>query len=149
MQDTLAIVAGLAYAASALEFWRTLAVPAAVKMDRLVVIPGVLFVAALAGAVLTPVIRRALMRHLWISYRTGFGQSPISVLGGAGVLLALAILSVWPLLHPDPGGVRLGGGLSAYGAGVGLLLAQSLLVRRLEADPFVRQKIDDPTPPTG
>lgn len=147
MQDTVATVAGLAYAGLALEGWRAFHAPETFKLERLVILPGALALCALAGALLIGPLRRALMRHLWVSYRTGFGQTAISVLGGVGVLIVLALLSLWPLLFPDKTGPHLGSGFSAYGAGIGLLWAEAILVRRLEADPVLRSQIEVPDPP--
>lgn len=149
MQDTVAAVAGLVYAAVTLEAWRALPAPDSFKLERLIILPGMLALFTLAGALLIPLPRRALMRHLWVSYRTGFGQTVISVLGGVGVLVLLALLSLWPILFPDKAGPRLGSGFSAYGAGIGLLLAEAILVRRLQVDPVLRQQIEAPDPPQG
>lgn len=146
MQDTVATVAGLLYAGLALEGWRALPSPEAVKLERLILLPGLLALCTFAGALLVAVLRQALMRHLWVSYRTGFGQTVISVLGGVGVLIILAVLSLWPVLFPDGAGPRPGSGFSAYGAGIGLLWAEAILVRRLEADPVLRQQIEVPDP---
>ncbi len=149
MQDTVAAVAGLVYAAVALEAWRALPAPDSIKLERLILLPGLLALLALASALRVSPLRRALLRHLWLSYRTGFGQTVISVLGGVGVLIFLALVSLWPILFPDKVGPRLGSGFSAYGAGIGLLLAEAILVRRLQVDPVLRPQIEAPDPPPG
>ncbi len=142
MQDTVVAVAGLAYGGAALEAWRALPGAVGVKLWRLGLYPGGLLAVALIAALWAPILRGALLRHLWISYRTGFGQSVISVLAGVGVLIALAIFSIWPILHGGPLDPRFGGAFAAYGAGIGLLLAEAILVRRIEADPHFRGQIE-------
>ena len=144
MQDTAAAAAALVYGAAAIEAWRILPLAPGVKLGRLAILPGLLMGLTLVAALLTPLLRGALLRHLWISYRTGFGQSVISVLAGVGVLIVLAALAFWPLARgASHGAVAHGGGaFSAYGAGVGLLLAQAVLTRRIEADPILRRQIE-------
>ena len=99
------------------------------------------FLADLQNAL--PILRQALMRHLWISYRTGFGQSVISVLGGVSVLLVLAGFVFWQINDAAHGGRYPGGAFSGYAAGIGLLLAESILVRRIEDDPVLRRQIEE------
>jgi hypothetical protein len=142
MQDTVVAVAGLAYGGAAMEAWRALPGAVGVKLTRLALYPGGLLALALIAALLTPILRGALLRHLWISYRTGFGQSVISVLAGVSVFIALAVFSIWPILHGGPIDPRFGGAFSAYGAGIGVLLAEAILVRRIEADPRMRQQLE-------
>ncbi len=142
MQDTVVAVAGLAYGGAALEAWRALPGAVGVKLWRLALYPGGLLAVALIAALSAPLLRRALLRHLWMSYRTGFGQSVISVLVGVVVLIALAVFSIWPIVHGDPIDPRFGGAFAAYGAGIGLLLAEAILVRRIEADPRMRQQLE-------
>jgi len=141
-KDTVVAVAGLAYGGAAMEAWRALPGAVGVKLWRLALYPGGLLALALIAALSAPILRGALLRHLWISYRTGFGQSVISVLAGVSVFLALAVFSIWPILHGGPVDPRFGGAFSAYGAGIGLLLAEAILVRRIEADPRMRQQLE-------
>jgi hypothetical protein len=142
MQDTVVAVAGLAYGGAAMEAWRALPGAVGVKLTRLALYPGGLLALALIAALSAPILRGALLRHLWISYRTGFGQSVISVLAGVSVFIALAVFSIWPILHGGPIDPRFGGAFSAYGAGIGVLLAEAILVRRIEADPRMRQQLE-------
>jgi hypothetical protein len=87
-------------------------------------------------------VRNALIRHLWTSYRTGFGQSVISVLAGVGVLIALAGFIFWQIHDATRGGRYPGGAFSGYAAGIGLLIAQAVLLRRIERDPELRWRIE-------
>jgi len=142
MQDTVVAVAGLAYGGAAVEAWRALPGAVGVKLSRLALYPGGLLALSLIAALSAPILRGALLRHLWISYRTGFGQSVISVLAGVGVFIALAVFSIWPILQGGPIDPRFGGAFSAYGAGIGVLVAEAVLVRRIEADPRMRQQLE-------
>jgi hypothetical protein len=142
MQDTVVAVAALAYGAAALEAWRALPLPIGAKLWRLALYPGLLLAFALLVALSAPFLRTVLLRHLWMSYRTGFGQSVISVLVGVGVFILLAVFSIWPILHGGAADPRFGGAFSAYGAGIGLLVAEAVLVRRIEADPRMREQLE-------
>lgn len=142
MQDTVLASAGLIYSAAVVRAWAVLPGPDSLKLQRTALFPGLFLALSLAGALGAPIVRKALTRHLWISYRTGFGQSVISVLGGVGVLVALAGLIFLQIHQAAHGGRYPGGAFSGYGAGIGLLLAQCVLVRRIEADPVLRARIN-------
>ena len=143
MQNTILAVAALTYAGAAMEAWRLPGATEALKLARTAIFPGVFLIASAAGALLIPVLRAAVVRHLWTSYRTGFGQSVISVLAGVGVLIALAGFILWQINVAAHGGRYPGGAFSGYGAGIGLLIAQAVLVRRIERDPQLRRWIEE------
>jgi hypothetical protein len=132
MQNSLALAAALIYAACVVNAWQVLPGPAALKAQRTLLFPGLFLIASLTAPLTIPFLRRALGRHLWVSYRAGFGQSVISVLGGVLVLVVVAGFIVWQVQAAARGGRYPGGVFSGYGAGIGLLLAQAILVRRLE-----------------
>ena len=134
MQDSLAAAAGLIYAACVVNAWRVLPGGGALKLQRTLIFPGLFLLASLVAPLAIPFLRKALARHLWVSYRAGFGQSVISVLGGVLVLLVVAGFIVWQVHAAVHGGRYPGGVFSGYGAGIGLLLAQAILVRRLERE---------------
>jgi hypothetical protein len=142
MQDTVLAVAGLVYSGAVIEAWEVLPGPARLKFERTALFPGGFLALSLCAALLAPPVRQALTRHLWISYRTGFGQSVISVLGGVGVLLGAAVFIFWQIQEGAHGGRYPGGAFSGYAAGIGLLVAESILVRRIESDPILRQRIE-------
>ena len=84
-----------------------------------------------------------LRTHLWIAFRTGFGQSVISVLAVVLILASAAAFIFFDTFRA----ARAGHGFpesafAAYAAGIGILLAQALLVRRLERDPVLRPQIE-------
>ena len=134
MQDSLAVAAALIYAACVVNAWQVLPGPSTLKLQRTLIFPGLFLIVSLVAPLAIPFLRRALSRHLWVSYRAGFGQSVISVLGGVLVLLVVAGFIVWQVHAATHGGRYPGGAFSGYGAGIGLLLAQAILVRRLERE---------------
>jgi hypothetical protein len=143
MQDSILAVAGLVYSGAVIQAWRVLPGSGHLKLERTALFPGAFLALSLAASLLAPPLRAALMRHLWISYRTGFGQSVISVLGGIGVLLGMAVFVFWQIHDGAHGGRYPGGAFSGYAAGIGLLVAESILVRRIESDPILRTRIED------
>ena len=67
----------------------------------------------------------------------------ISVLAGVGVLFVLAGFIFWQIHDAAHGGRYPGGAFSGYGAGIGLLIAQAVLLRRIEEDPELRRRIEE------
>ena len=134
--------AALIYAAAAVHAWRVLAGSDAFKLAWILAYPGIFFLLASVTPLAAPPIRRQLQKHVWISFRTGFGQSVVSVLA---VVLVLAIAAAF--VYFDTAGALHGGrfptpAFAAYATGVGVLLAQALIVRRLERDPALRSAIE-------
>lgn len=144
MQDSAFVAALLIYAAATVHAWRVLPGVTALKAELILVFPGIFFALVLVACLVVPMLRGALSRHIWISFRTGFGQSVISVLAVIGVLIAAAGFIYWQTHSVASGGRYPAGVFSGYGAGIGLLLAQALLVRRLERDPVFRSQIEAP-----
>jgi hypothetical protein len=147
MQDCAAAAASLIYAVAVINAWRLLPGADAMKLQRTLLFPALFLLASFAALLLIPALRAMLSRHLWVSFLTGFGQSVISVLAGVGVLGAAAALIFWQTWSAAHGGRYPAGAFSGYGAGVGLLLAQTVLVRRLERDPSLRPQIEDSEEP--
>ncbi|HEV7158149.1 MAG TPA: hypothetical protein VGN38_07320 [Caulobacteraceae bacterium] len=142
MQHTLLATAGLTYLGAALEAWRVPSAATTLKLARLALFPGMFLLISVAVVLGARPVRNALIRHLWTSYRTGFGQSVISVLAGVGVLIALAGFIFWQIHDATRGGRYPGGAFSGYAAGIGLLIAQAVLLRRIERDPELRWRIE-------
>ena len=142
MQNTIVIVAALIYAVAVIQAWRVLPGADALKAQRTLIFPGFFLVISFAGALLVRPFRGALSRHLWISFKTGFGQSVISVLVGVGVLILVAGFVFWQVHAAAHGGRYPGGAFSGYAAGIGLLAAQAILSRGMERDPAVRADIE-------
>src|SRR5438552_6388781 len=118
MQDSVLAVGLLVYAAAVVDAWRLLPGDEAFKWRLTVFIPGACLLPTLAASLALPAVRGAVLRHLWLTYRTGFGQSVISVLVGLGLLVAIAGLIVWQVHHMAAGGRAPGGAFSGFGAGL-------------------------------
>ncbi|MBV9994925.1 MAG: hypothetical protein JO127_06910 [Caulobacteraceae bacterium] len=131
----------LIYAAGATHAWRVLPGAAAFKLQRIVLYPGVFFLLTLVVALAAPPFRHALKTHIWISFRTGFGQSVISVLAVVLVLGFFAGFIYFDTAEAAHGGRFPASAFCAYAAGVGVLLAQAILVRGLERDPVLGPRI--------
>ncbi|HWA62820.1 MAG TPA: hypothetical protein VG939_15670 [Caulobacteraceae bacterium] len=144
MQDSAVAVASLVYAFAVVHAWRVLPGTGPLKVRWALVYPFMAFALSLAAILVIPMLRRALSRHVWISFRTGFGQSVISVLAGVGVLFAVAGLVFWNTWTASHGSGQFPAPVFAgYAAGIGLLLAQALITRRLERDPVLRSQIEE------
>lgn len=142
MQYSAFLAGALIYAAGAIHAWRVLGGGTGFKLFWLLVYPSAFFLLALVVPLAAPPIRRLLKTHIWISFRTGFGQSVVSVLA---VVLVLAVAAAF--IYLDTVGAARGGrfpssAFSAYAAGVGVLLAQAIMVRRIERDPALRPAIE-------
>jgi hypothetical protein len=78
-----------------------------------------------------------------LSFEAGFGQSVISVIVGVGVLATAAAFIYLQVSGVAHGGRYPAGVFSGYGAGIGILLAQAIVVRLLEKQPDVRRRIEE------
>jgi hypothetical protein len=145
MQLSALIAACLIYLAAGAHAWAVLPGSEQLKAERIILFPGLFAIVSLALPLTLPPVRRWLSGHVWTSYRWGFGQTPVSVLSGLGVLAALALFIYWQTAQAASGAGRYPGGVfSGYAAGIGILLAQLLIGRRLEQDPALGQLIRDP-----
>jgi hypothetical protein len=144
MQNSLAASGLLAYAAGSLEAWRVLPSGLLAGLLRTVLLPGAFCIASLAAALFVKTLRSLISRHLMASYRTGFGQTVISVIVGLGVIIAAGGFLLWRVDLAAHGGRDPAGAFAGFGAGIGLLIAQALLARRLERDPALKAEISVP-----
>jgi hypothetical protein len=143
MQDSAFLVGALIYTAAAVYAWSVLPGATVFKLQRMVLFPGLYFLATLLIPLVAPPIRRVLRMHLWIAFRTGFGQSVVSVLVVVLILASAAAFIIYDTFHAALSGRFPESAFAAYAAGVGILLAQALLVRRLERDPTLRPSIEN------
>ena len=142
MQYSAFAAGALIYAGAAVHAWSVLPGEAAMKLQRMLVYPGVMFLATLAIPLAAPPMRHMLKTHIWVSFRTGFGQSVVSVLAVVVVLVGMAAFILIDTNRATHGGAFPASAFSAYAAGLGVLLAQAILVRRIEHDPVLRPAIE-------
>lgn len=142
MQYTAFAAGTLIYAAAGAHAWGVLTGSPAFKLEGMVLFPGVYFLATLVIPLAAPPLRRMLQTHIWISFRTGFGQSVVSVLAVVLVLATAAAFIYFDTARAVTSGRFPESAFSAYAAGLGVLLAQALLVRHIERDPTLRLRIE-------
>ncbi len=143
-EDCACVFGALVYVVGVLEAWRLL--PGGAQLKAIVTLgaPAVfLAIAVLAPLTIAP-LRRLLSRYTWLSFKAGFGQTPVSVLSGLGLLALAAVFIYLQVRGAAHGGRYPAGVFSGYAAGVGILFAQAVLVRALERDPSLRSQIEEP-----
>lgn len=143
MQISTFVAASLIYAGAVAYAWRTLPDADGLRFQRTVVFPASFLLLSWLLPLLIPAIRRRLTKYVWLSYMAGFGQSVISVLTGIGLIIAAAAFIYWQVAEVANGGRYPAGVFSGYAAGIGILLAQVLLGRRMEDNPEIRAIIED------
>jgi hypothetical protein len=142
MQYSAFALGALIYAAAVTHAWRVLPGALGFKVQWMLLWPSVYFLATLLIPLAAPPLRRILQTHMWISFRTGFGQSVVSVLAVVLILVVFAAFIFLDTAHAAHGGGFPKSAFAAYAAGVGVLLAQALMVRRIERDPALRRRIE-------
>ncbi len=143
MQDVAVTAALLIYAGAVVHAWRVLPGAAALKFELTLVFPLAFMLLFWLGPLLVSQVRRGLGRYVMMSFDAGFGQTPLSVVVGIGVLVFLAAFIYLQVSGVAHGGRYPAGVFSGYGAGIGILLAQAFIVRRLEREPEVRKRIEE------
>ena len=137
MEDLTVAAASLIYAAAVIHAFQRLPGGAGVVARWTLVWPGTYLVLTAAVPLLIPVVRRALARYVWMSFRAGFGQTAGSVLLGFALLIYREMQAIAET------GRYSANIFSCYAAGIGILIAQAVLVRALERQPEVRAVIEE------
>jgi hypothetical protein len=142
MQRSACLVASLIYAGAGVHAWRVLPGPQSLKVAVILVFPAVYALACFVLPLQIKPIRRWLKRYVWMSFGAGFGQTPVSVITGLGILATAAVFIYLQIGGVARGGRYPSGVFSGYGAGIGVLFAQVLLTFALEREPKIRQIIE-------
>ena len=142
MQASACIFACLIYLAAVVHAWRVLPGGAGIKLLVTVAFPAMYFIAAFIVPLYLRPLRRLLKRYVWMSFAAGFGQTPLSVISGLGLLAFAAMFIYWQIHDFAEGGRYPAGVFSGYGAGIGILFAQATLVLALEREPKIREIIE-------
>lgn len=143
MQDVTAGAAALIYAGAVVHAFEVLPGGTALVAQRTLVWPSGFLLLSLALPLALPRLRRMLARYVWLSYQAGFGQTPVSILSGIGLLAGAATFIYWQVGAVAHGGRYPAGVFSGYAAGIGILLAQAILVRAVERLPDVKRVIEE------
>jgi hypothetical protein len=142
MQDVAVAASGLIYAGAVVNAFAVLPGGARLAVQFTLLWPaGFLFLSAALPLLVGPT-RRLLARYVWLSFQAGFGQTAVSVLSGVGLLAGAALFIYWQVSAATHGGPYPAGVFSGYAAGIGILVAQAILVRILERTPEVRKVIE-------
>ena len=144
MQDVAVGAAVLIYAGAVVNAFRVLPGGAELIAQRTLIWPAMFLFVSFVGPLAAPPLKRGLARYVWMSFQAGFGQTPISVLTGVGLLAAAALFIYWQVWAVGHGGRYPAGVFSGYASGIGILAAQAVLVRALETVPEVRAQIEEP-----
>lgn len=143
MQDVAVCASGLIYAGAVVNAFAVLPGKRALIVQVALAWPaGFLFLSLVLPLLIGP-LRRLLARYVWLTFQAGFGQTAVSVLSGIGLLSGAALFIYWQVSAAAHGGAYPAGVFSGYAAGIGILVAQAVLVRVLEKAPEVRRLIEE------
>jgi hypothetical protein len=143
-EDCACAFASLVYAGAVLHAWRVLPGASSAKLLWILAAPSIFLGLSFLLPILIGPVRRLLVRYVWMSFKAGFGQSPVSILTGLGVLAFAAVFVYLQVSSVAHGGNYPAGVFAGYAAGIGVLFAQALLVRVLERHPEVKPVIEQP-----
>jgi hypothetical protein len=143
MQDMTVAAAVLIYAGAVLHAFDRLPGPVELVVQRTLVWPGIFLLLSLGVPLAMGPVRRPLVRYVWMSFKAGFGQTAGSVVTGVALLMGAALFMYWQIGQAANGGRYPAGVFSGYGAGIGILAAQALLVRVLERHPEAKAEIEE------
>lgn len=143
MQNVAVGAASLIYAGAVLHAYQVLPGGLALVTQRTLIWPSAFLLLSFLVPLLVPPLKRFLARYVWLSFQAGFGQTPISVVTGVGLLATAAFFIYWQVADVAHGGRYPAGVFSGYAAGIGILAAQAVLVRALERLPEIRQIIEE------
>ena len=142
MEDCACLFASLVYLGATLHAWRVLPGDPTLKLTWILAAPLVFMGLVILLPLIIGPLRDLMARYVWMSFRAGFGQSPLSVLTGLGLLAFAAVFIYLQVAGVARGGRYPAGVFAGYAAGIGVLFVQAFLVRLLERDPEVRRVIE-------
>ena len=143
MQDLTVAAASLIYAAAVVDALGRLSGGPAMTLRWTLLWPAAYLGFSLGIPLLVPPIRRWLAKYVWMSFRSGFGQTPGSVILGVGLLLGAGGFIYQQVGRAARAGEAGANVFAAYAAGIGILAAQAILVRALEQVPGIRSEIEE------
>ncbi|HEX5378203.1 MAG TPA: hypothetical protein VFW47_06495 [Phenylobacterium sp.] len=143
MQDVAVCASGLIYAGAVVNAFAVLPGGTRLAVRYTLFWPAGFMFLSMALPLLIGPTRRLLARYVWLTFQAGFGQTAVSVLSGIGLLSGAALFIYWQVLEATHGGPYPAGVFSGYAAGIGILIAQAVLVRMLERTPEVRKLIEE------
>lgn len=143
MQQLSLAFASLALIADGIAAWPILPGSLGLKATVILAFPiAYAVVVAVVGLGVRP-LRLFLQKFVWMSFKARFGQTVFSVLLSVTVLSLITAYTYWVSLGASHGGQYPAGAFSGFGAGVGILIVQTTLTFRLQADPWLRSEIEE------
>jgi hypothetical protein len=143
MQDLTVAAAALIYAGAVVHAVGRLPGGVETVLRWTLLWPALYLAAALVVPLAIPALKRWLARYVWMSFQAGFGQTPASIVTGVALLLGAAVFIYWQVASVAASGRYQANVFAAYAAGIGILLAQAILVRALERLPDVKARIEE------
>jgi len=143
MQDLTVAAASLIYAAGVIDALNRLPGGEAAILRWSLLVPAAYLGFSMGLPLLIPAVKRWLSKYVWMSFQAGFGQTPASVVIGVALLLGFGLFIHEEVARAAKAGHPGVNVFSAYAAGIGILAAQAILVRFLEATPEVRAEIEE------
>lgn len=143
-EDLSIAAAALIYAGAVVHAFDRLPGGLELIVQRTLIWPGISLLLAILVPLAVGPFRRGLTRYVWMSFEAGFGQRPASILAGAGLLASAALFIYWQVSSAAHGGRYPAGVFSGYAAGIGVMIVQALLVRRVERLPQYAPYITEP-----
>lgn len=143
-EDLSIAAAALIYAGAVVHAFDRLPGGIELIVQRTLIWPGICLLLAVVVPLAVGPLKRGLIRYVWMSFQAGFGQRPGSVLAGVGLLASAALFIYWQVSSAAHGGRYPAGVFSGYAAGIGILIVQALLVRRVERLPEYQPFITEP-----
>ena len=143
MQDVAVAASALIYAGAVVNAFAVLPGGSRLAVQFTLLWPAGFMFLSMAVPLLVGPTRRLLARYVWLSFQAGFGQTAVSVMSGVGLLAGAALFIYWQVSAAAHGGGYPAGVFSGYAAGIGILIAQAILVRVLEQVPEVRKVIEE------
>jgi hypothetical protein len=141
-EDCACAFASLIYLGAVLHAWRVLPGDSSAKLLWILAAPSIFLGLCFVLPLLIGPLRRMMVRYVWMSFKSGFGQSPVSILSGLGMLALAAGFIYLQVSGVHRGGDYPAGVFAGYAAGIGVLFAQAILVRVLERHPEVKPEIE-------
>lgn len=136
------MAASLIYAGAALNAWAQLPGHPGLKLGVILAFPLAFLLSTLLVALSVQRVRRALSRYVLMTFVAGFGQKPSSIMIAVGMFCGAGWLIYHQVERAAEGGRYPAGVFSAYGAGIGILIAQAVLARALQRQADVRPLIE-------
>lgn len=143
MQDTTVALAALVYAGAMVRAFEVLPGGAGAVARWTLAWPAPYLVVSLGLPLAIPPLRRLLARYVWMSFQSGFGQRPGSIVTSAILMLAAGLFIYRQIEAVVATGHYGANVFAAFAAGVGVMAAQAALSRTIEADPEKRPLIEE------